>query len=309
MRKESALISEKQLMNTRRRAFTLIELLVVIAIIAILAAILFPVFAQAKLAAKATADLSNMKELDLGLIMYSGDYDDVYPDANSTDANSGNFSRTWVEKTTPYIKNLPIFQSPLDSQHAATFATWAVSYSPDDFKNAIDISYAPNGYMHSPNSAGWTSTCSSTNLCVLGGMMDQNDDGGYGPPQTKTQTQVTQPAGTILLADLFSSSVLKESCCGFGNLSEWFSDAFLQIRVPGDIGYGAYDWFAPEDIPNGQLLTTNAFPGGPSGGVSITTGVNSNFAFVDGHAKSMNPAATDPDPVNNRTANMWDADR
>ena len=61
------------------RAFTLIELLVVIAIIAILAAILFPVFAQAKLAAKKTADLSDQKQIVLGTIMYDNDYDGGYP--------------------------------------------------------------------------------------------------------------------------------------------------------------------------------------------------------------------------------------
>ncbi|RYD72127.1 MAG: prepilin-type N-terminal cleavage/methylation domain-containing protein, partial [Verrucomicrobiaceae bacterium] len=57
----------------RRNAFTLIELLVVIAIIAILAAILFPVFAQAKAAAKKTADLSNQKQIATANLMYSGD--------------------------------------------------------------------------------------------------------------------------------------------------------------------------------------------------------------------------------------------
>jgi prepilin-type N-terminal cleavage/methylation domain-containing protein len=60
-----------------RRAFTLIELLVVIAIIAILAAILFPVFAQAKLAAKKISAVSNAKQIVLGAIMYAGDYDDT----------------------------------------------------------------------------------------------------------------------------------------------------------------------------------------------------------------------------------------
>src|ERR1019366_6821611 len=63
----------------RIKAFTLIELLVVIAIIAILAAILFPVFAQAKKSAKSTASLSNVKQMNLGAVMYSNDYDDMYP--------------------------------------------------------------------------------------------------------------------------------------------------------------------------------------------------------------------------------------
>lgn len=62
-----------------KRAFTLIELLVVIAIIAILAAILFPVFAQAKLAAKKTVAISNQKQLGLAILMYVNDYDDMYP--------------------------------------------------------------------------------------------------------------------------------------------------------------------------------------------------------------------------------------
>src|SRR5499427_72348 len=58
------------------RGFTLIELLVVIAIIAILAAILFPVFAQAREAARKTSCLSNVKQLSLGILMYSQDYDE-----------------------------------------------------------------------------------------------------------------------------------------------------------------------------------------------------------------------------------------
>ena len=70
-----------------KKAFTLIELLVVIAIIAILAAILFPVFAQAKLAAKKTVALSNTKQMGTGMQIYLSDSDDTYPMAFSRRAN------------------------------------------------------------------------------------------------------------------------------------------------------------------------------------------------------------------------------
>jgi len=309
-------------MNTHRRAFTLIELLVVIAIIAILAAILFPVFAQAKVAAKNAADVSNLKQLDLGLIMYTNDYDDMFPAANGQDNGPNNevgtFTRTWVEKTQPYIKNLGIFQSPLDGQHNAAVATWAVSYSPDDFKNAIGISYAPNSYSHNQGTPGITTGCTVADPCILGGVMNQNDDppapsyvgSAVDMPESKTGTAVTQPASTVLLGDLFNSSMIndKDACCGFGNLSEWFTAAFLQIRIPGDAG-GQYEWFGPEIIPNGTASINNAYPLGPNGGVTITSGQKSNFAFVDGHVKSWVPSATDPDPIHNPQGNMWDADR
>lgn len=91
----------------KKRAFTLIELLVVIAIIAILASILFPVFAQAKLAAKKASSLSNVKNLSLGLIMYTNDYDDLF---SNSEWGSGNASNTpiyvnWATDNYPYIKN------------------------------------------------------------------------------------------------------------------------------------------------------------------------------------------------------------
>jgi prepilin-type N-terminal cleavage/methylation domain-containing protein/prepilin-type processing-associated H-X9-DG protein len=95
---------------SKNRAFTLIELLVVIAIIAILAAILFPVFAQAKLAAKRTADLSNMKQMSLSLLMYSNDYDDYGPLGRQETANTSGIGdeaqdQVWKDSVLPYIKN------------------------------------------------------------------------------------------------------------------------------------------------------------------------------------------------------------
>lgn len=101
-----------------RKAFTLIELLVVIAIIAILAAILFPVFAQAKLAAKKTAGISQMKQIGTALQIYASDYDDGTPTWNTclatypTTARAaacplGLFDATyhWDAMLMPYVKN------------------------------------------------------------------------------------------------------------------------------------------------------------------------------------------------------------
>jgi len=94
--------------STQAKAFTLIELLVVIAIIAILAAILFPVFAQAKAAAKKTSSLSNIKQIGTAFQMYTNDYDDHFSD--SEHGSGGHPSNTsdlvgWAALNYPYVKS------------------------------------------------------------------------------------------------------------------------------------------------------------------------------------------------------------
>lgn len=99
-----------------RKGFTLIELLVVIAIIAILAAILFPVFAKAREKARQSSCLSNLKQIGLGFMQYAQDYDETLPtDWVGVPAGAWATRYSWRAMITPYIKNTQIFSCPSDS--------------------------------------------------------------------------------------------------------------------------------------------------------------------------------------------------
>lgn len=120
----------------RTTGFTLIELLVVIAIIAILAAILFPAFARARENARRTACMSNMKQIGIGIMMYTQDYDETFPILShgaaskvvtpnqrnatvpaekyrtSTDGGTPNYAETWMDHTFVYTKSLQVYDCP-----------------------------------------------------------------------------------------------------------------------------------------------------------------------------------------------------
>lgn len=147
----------------RKRGFTLIELLVVIAIIAILAAILFPVFARAREAARQSSCLSNTKQLSLAAMQYCQDYDEMLP--RSYDAGAP--AKGWFDVIQPYIKNSQVFYCPSDSR--------AVKTAAPGFGN---ISYGWNYY--------W--------LTLQGGAV------AYGAPGVGLAA-IGSPAETVMLAD------------------------------------------------------------------------------------------------------------
>lgn len=182
-------------MNSKR-AFTLIELLVVIAIIAILAAILFPVFAQAKEAAKKTSTLSNFKQLGTSVHIYIADQDDRFPLSFGTDGATSlprwdayhrvpqNWDNTapfntqtrqdedaqfWANAMMPYVKNLEIFSQNgvPKTQNAGIYANAVRA------RAQMGVTY--NGMLH-----GWSGTAiaePSKLPLVWAGMMKQNRDG------------------------------------------------------------------------------------------------------------------------------------
>ena len=107
-----------------RRGFTLIELLVVIAIIAILAAILFPVFAKAREKARQTSCLSNFKQLDLAILQYAQDYDETTP--ARWFAGGGH----WFEVTQPYVKNRQLEICPSTKQRSVGYSENNINRQP-----------------------------------------------------------------------------------------------------------------------------------------------------------------------------------
>jgi prepilin-type N-terminal cleavage/methylation domain-containing protein/prepilin-type processing-associated H-X9-DG protein len=128
-----------------RKGFTLIELLVVIAIIAILAAILFPVFARARAKAQQNNCLSNVKQIQLGLIMYASDNNQMYPLDQVGLANGGAAAGpAWSSQILPYIKNSQIFLCPSDTVVTGSVTPPNIVANP----NTVTVqSYGRNSYI------------------------------------------------------------------------------------------------------------------------------------------------------------------
>ncbi len=231
----------------KKRAFTLIELLVVIAIIAILAAILFPVFAQAKAAAKKTVCLSNVKQQGLAFFMYANDYDDNTELFKVINGGTTQVYGANAGKTEPYIYGGAVtgagYWFDLLQPYAKNFG---VVYCPDrNFADPGDTTnYVPVG--------------STTNEVGYGYNDGLVSDSGFG-----MTSQVLAPNGKYIRPGK--------------NLSVVVSTA--QTVAFGD-SYDTGSMSAAMD----NIFTG---PDGPTGTSQIRHNTHLNFAFVDGHAKNV----------------------
>ena len=257
-----------------KRAFTLIELLVVIAIIAILAAILFPVFAQAKVAAKGAASISNLKQLSTGLILYSADYDDPPPIVSNNDADSpfllnGLPYKPWSYLMLPYMKNGLIAQDPLTEVEpvAAGFDPTAMWLYRTQFGYAYTI-HAPvnltTGWI--AGSTPQTTLADPANTVLIASKKRRNGQGDW-----------LWVGGPIWMANLVAPPVCPA-------LFTPTNVEPLSICPPGPLG--AMGWGAGSPAYAGQSFEE----GGLTGGVSVRKTGNSIVAWADGHVSTTPPS-------------------
>jgi prepilin-type N-terminal cleavage/methylation domain-containing protein/prepilin-type processing-associated H-X9-DG protein len=287
------------MLKKRTGAFTLIELLVVIAIIAILAAILFPVFAQAKEAAKRTSELSNTKQMCLGWLIYINDSDDVFPTTALYDWGVPADQSYWGARVYPYLKNLGIYRSPLDS--GPTGYPWTGGWA----GNAMSM--ACNGLM------GGSTVGLQDNVSVgICGITNSGWSGWFTPSNGISNTAVTEVAQTIMLAPKYSADISRTSFSWLGanTVFYWPTQVYLWDHTDGSSG----TWYYSSEgsgIPNGARINPQPWPRGKRGGVSAHNKPDStaNFAFADGHAKALRPEQTNPDGQNRPKDNMWVSNR
>jgi prepilin-type N-terminal cleavage/methylation domain-containing protein len=280
-----------------RKGFTLIELLVVIAIIAILAAILFPVFAQAREKARQITCTSNMQQIGVGILQYVQDNDEQYPMAID---DTWAWDASWIFVVQPYIKSVAVFKCPDDSAPAL------VGGNPTG-------SYAANAYLQqTPNDSTGTSVCRG--LFGIG-------QGSWNRYESINESQLTQPSATIALAEKHydDANAWKGATSGCSALNQGVCQLITGIADGGWDIYGGSCSYIPNQnltswpITFAKSITPNTDPtqycSFLNGGVSVAhvSHTVSNFDFADGHVKTLRPQQTNPDT--NESDNMWDGQR
>jgi len=243
--------------TNKRKAFTLIELLVVIAIIAILAAILFPVFAQAREKARQTTCASNLKQIGLAAIQYAQDYDEVQVPA--IDYDSYTF---WPLFLQPYLKSWGVVTCP-DSPDSVNTANGLCTYGQylmNVAYNSYDINQHGNKYT-SPSTFLYSGTYSIATL-----------------------SKISSPATTLFVTD----GTRCDSGCSGRPAIEWGINTTV-IDLPA----GGF-WVPPtgKGHQNYELITngTAGGNGNDSGTMEARHTGFMNVLWVDGHVKTLKPA-------------------
>ena len=230
-----------------RRAFTLIELLVVIAIIAILAAILFPVFAQAREKARQASCASNLKQMGIAILQYNQDFDEAYAMAMWGSSASGTRC-SWPAMIQPYVKSTAIFTCPSDTgDYGKTPGTISDPAGCSASLTGYSVSYIYNYYLAGNN----------------------NPNGGV---ITSSLPQLPAPATTVMMTDGATTPTVGK------NPTEWPA----RVAASGTTAIaGRTSWLLVN--ANSSTITSGfADYGAPKARHAQMT----NVLWADGHVKS-----------------------
>lgn len=279
-----------------QKGFTLIELLVVIAIIAILASILFPVFARARENARRSSCQSNLKQIGLGIMQYVQDYDGAYMAARGRELNSA--GNAWTTNNAPQWWNT--------GQYGEPAIPWFQPLYP--YTKSVDILICPShqaGRVTSRSTACQNSAGAGGEFCVVPSYGMNNNftvepfAAGVAYRGIK-ESQLTQAATKILLGELRAPTLAER----FGILtakgaygSSWYMPAVLDDDFTGGV-QATSCWYSADCASS--PASSRHFDG-------------CNFLFADGHVKFLNGASPGlmfsayPSPASNATVqHFWD---
>jgi prepilin-type N-terminal cleavage/methylation domain-containing protein/prepilin-type processing-associated H-X9-DG protein len=245
----------------KKKGFTLIELLVVIAIIAILAAILFPVFAKAREKARQITCASNEKQIGLGFLQYTQDYDETWP---SGTGGAGSLGMGWAGQIYTYVKSTGVFHCPDDPTQN--------QYNTKPTTTSVPVSY-------------------SANLSLLRLDAGQSNDPHPGP---KISVDVS-PAKTVLLSEvseIYANVTDPNEANGYNGV--------MSSVCNGTASVYPFAPYYSGGVETTGCLGGEAVSCPTSNGVSQNVaehGTGSNFLMCDGHVKWLNGAAVSPGSV------------
>jgi prepilin-type N-terminal cleavage/methylation domain-containing protein/prepilin-type processing-associated H-X9-DG protein len=234
---------DRQVSGVVRAAFTLIELLVVIAIIAILAAILFPVFARARENARRASCASNLKQIGLGFLQYTQDYDERLPARGN-----GSSTVSWRSYIFPYVKSTQVFACPSNPNKKSI----ASSDNPAGTNGADAVANIPVSYA-----VNMSALINSTPGLTLAAMSK--------PAELIMAGETVEGASQIVMNRTPSSIQAKTNGPFAGHLSTanyLFSDGHVKslrptLTVPGAVFNSTSDNFWVNTLPDGNFSLSN----------------------------------------------------
>jgi len=253
-------------MKNRKSAFTLIELLVVIAIIAILAAILFPVFAQAREKARATSCLSNVKQINLAWNMYLQDYDEQMVPMWINNVNDPKLAAAglgpqywWPMLCNPYVKNWQIFKCPDAGDPTGVWGGGANAWYGNQMRRAsVGLNYLGLGIWWDCVDTQGVSLASVARPGGTISFVDSNYQGTADPYPTNSQRGISVADAPAQYAAIYPAT---HTCTWYNGVN------------------GGFDWTKPGTKPNFLGFSIDRHSEGM------------NVGWVDGHAKFLKPGA------------------